>query len=172
VIFDELDRALLRELQNYARQSDAELAAATGTTPEIVAERLYTLHQRRVIRGYHAVVDPVTMGRVIQALVVVRIRTYVSHGIESFRDWAMAAPETVNLFATSGSGNFVLHVALPTTDDLYSFVAERIVSHPAVLEAQTSLVFEHVRGRSVEPFEGQPPGRHGADIHTPGEYVS
>jgi len=44
--FDALDRALLRELQNDARQTNRDLAAKTGVSPSTSLERVKLLRER------------------------------------------------------------------------------------------------------------------------------
>jgi DNA-binding Lrp family transcriptional regulator len=168
VIFDELDRTLLKELQNNARQTNVELATTVGMPTGIVAERVRALVERGVILGYHAEINLSATGRRVQALVSVRVRTSAEYAVRDFRTWVEARPEMVNLFVTSGSSDFVLHVAVPGTDDLYSFVMDHLVTQPTVLEVVTSLVFDHVRHRMAEPVAGV--HRHRKLVPAPPQY--
>jgi DNA-binding Lrp family transcriptional regulator len=169
LIFDELDRALLRELQDYARQSNTELASAVGVAPAVVADRVQALFDRGVILGYRTEIDLSIVGRGVQALIAVRIRASASQAIDNFRSWASNTPEMVDTFVTSGNSDFVLHVAVPTTHDLYSFIADQLVTRPAVFEVRTSLVFEHFRTHTIEPIDHATASRHrtGSSIPTP-----
>lgn len=167
MVFDELDRALLRELQNYSWQSDAELAIAVGVTPAVVAERMHALLTQGVIRSCHAEVDLTAIGRPVQALVAVRIRASVNNAMDTFYNWVCEAPEMVNVFVASGGSDFLVHVAVPTTGDLYNFVTERVITQPAVLEARTNLVFEHVHARVIDPFDDEETSRHRRRYVTP-----
>lgn len=160
MIFDELDRTLLKELQNNARQTNVELAAAVGIPPGIAADRVRTLFEQRVILGYHAEIDLPAAGRRVQALVSVRVRMSTEHAARDFRAWVQTRPEMVNMYVTSGSSDFVLHVAVPNTDDLYSLVMDHLVTQPTVFEVRTSLVFDHVRRQVVEPVDDGQVRRH------------
>ena len=73
MIFDDLDRALLKELQNHARQSNVELAGAVGAPAAMVADRVRALLEQGVILGYHAEIDVQAAGRPVQALVAVHL---------------------------------------------------------------------------------------------------
>lgn len=148
---DELDRALLRALENDARQTNRELAAATGVAPSTSLERVRSLRQRGVIRGFRAEVDLPAVGRPVQALISVRIRPPSRQVIEAFREWAARLPETIGLFVTSGSQDFLIHVAVPDTDGLYAFVIDRLTERREVADVQTSIVYEHVRAPHVDP---------------------
>lgn len=148
---DELDRALLRALENDARQTNRELAAAAGVAPSTSLERVRALRQRGVIRGFRAEVDLHAVGRPVQALISVRIRPPSRQVIEGFREWAARLPETIGLFVTSGTQDFLIHVAVPDTDGLYAFVIDRLTERREVADVQTSIVYEHVRSPHVDP---------------------
>jgi DNA-binding Lrp family transcriptional regulator len=100
---DELDTALLRELQRDARRTNRDLAAAVGVAPTTALDRTRSLRQRGVIRGALLDVDLAAIGRPVQALIAVRIRPPSRRNIEAFRDWAARLPDIVGVFVVSGS---------------------------------------------------------------------
>jgi len=91
---DALDRAILRRLQQDGRQTNRDLAEAVGIAPSTALERTRALRARGVITGVHAAIDPVALGRSVQALVGVRIRPQSRETIESVRDSVAKMPET------------------------------------------------------------------------------
>jgi DNA-binding Lrp family transcriptional regulator len=149
---DELDLALLARLQNDGRQTNRELAEAVGVAPSTSLERVRSLRERGVIRGYHAEVDLEALGRAVQALVAVRIRPPSRQNIEAFREWAARLPETLGVFVVSGGDDFLIHVAVPNTDGLYAFVIDRLTERPEVADVRTSVVYEHRRVRVLTPL--------------------
>jgi DNA-binding Lrp family transcriptional regulator len=151
VELDALDRALLRELQNDARQTNRDLAAKTGVSPSTSLERVRLLRERGMITGYHAVLDLDTAGRPVQALISVRIRPPARAVIEGFREWAARLPEVIGLFVTSGAHDFLIHIAVPDVDSVYAFVIDRLTERREVVDVQTTMVYEHVRSRCIEP---------------------
>jgi len=162
VELDALDRALLRELQNDARQTNRDLAAKTGVSPSTSLERVRLLRERGMITGYHAVLDLDTAGRPVQALISVRIRPPARAVIEGFREWAARLPEVIGLFVTSGAHDFLIHIAVPDNDGLYAFVIDRLTERPEVADVNTSIVYDHLRSRVLVPAQQvgrrQPPG--------------
>ncbi|MGW7514680.1 Lrp/AsnC family transcriptional regulator [Streptomyces sp. NPDC054796] len=151
VELDALDLALLRELQNDARQTNRDLAAKTGVSPSTSLERVRLLRERGVITGYHAALDLDAAGRPLQALISVRIRPPARAVIEGFREWAARLPEVIGLFVTSGSHDFLLHIAVPDVDGVYAFVIDRLTERREVADVQTTMVYEHVQSRRIEP---------------------
>jgi DNA-binding Lrp family transcriptional regulator len=154
---DSVDWAILRELQDDARTTNRDLAAAVHVSPSTSSERVRALRATGVIRGYHADIDLDALGRHVQALTAVTIRPPTRQNIEAFRNWASTLPELLGVFVVSGSNDFLLHVAVPRTDALYAFVIDRLTERPEVADVNTSIVYEHIRRVTLEPFEdGQP----------------
>ena len=149
---DALDLALLRELQDDARQTNRDLAAAVHVSPSTSSERVRALRASGTISGYHATVDLPALGRRVQALTAVTIRPPSRENIEAFRDWAAGLPEIVGVFVVAGGDDFLLHVAVPDTDALYAFVIDRLTERPEVADVRTSVVYEHIRRPVLEPL--------------------
>ena len=147
---DSLDRALVAALQDDARQTNRDLAAAVHAAPSTTSERVRALRATGVVRGYHADVALEALGRQVQALIAVRIRPPSRQHIEAFRDFAAGLPETVGVFVVSGGDDFLLHVAVPDTDALYAFVIDRLTERREVGDVRTSVVYEHIRRPVLE----------------------
>jgi DNA-binding Lrp family transcriptional regulator len=153
VELDSVDRALLRELQNDARQTNRDLAAKTGVSPSTSLERVRLLREHGIITGYHAALDLEAAGRPVQALISVRIRPPARPVIEGFREWAAQLPETIGLFVTSGAHDFLIHIAVPDVNGVYAFVIDRLTERREVADVQTTMAYEHVQSHCIEPAD-------------------
>jgi len=149
---DATDWAILAVLQDDARTSNRDLAAAVHVSPSTSSERVRNLRADGVIRGYHADVDYGALGRHVQALTAITIRPPTREIIEAFRNWVSELPEIVGVFVVSGAADFLLHVAVPDTDALYAFVIDRLTERPEVADVNTSVVYEHIRRTRLEPL--------------------
>lgn len=148
---DELDTAILRELQSDARKTNREVAAAVGVSPTTALDRTRALRRRGVIRGAILDVDLPSIGRPVQALIAVRIRPPSRRNIEAFREWVSTLPDTLGLYVTTGTDDFIVHVAVPDNASLYEFVIDRLTERPEVADVRTSIVYEHIRNPRIEP---------------------
>lgn len=148
---DELDTAILRELQVDARRSNRDIATATGVSPTTSLDRTKSLRERGVIKGARLELDLAEIGRPVQALVAVRVRPPTRDRIEGFREWAASLPEVLGVFVTSGSEDFLIHVAVPDNEHLYAFVIDRLTEKPEVADVRTSIVYEHLRTPAIMP---------------------
>jgi DNA-binding Lrp family transcriptional regulator len=149
---DAVDWALVRALQDDARKTNRDLAAAVHVSPSTSSERVRALRHEGVIRGFHADIDFDALGRHVQALTAVTVRPPTRENIEAFRNWASALPELVGVFVVAGASDFLLHVAVPDTDALYAFVIDRLTERPEVADVNTSVVYEHIRRPVLEPL--------------------
>lgn len=152
-LVDELDTAILRELQRDARRTNRDIAAAVGVSPTTALDRTRGLYRRGVIRGARLDVDLPSLGRSVQALIAIRIRPPSRVNIDAFRSWAITLPETIGVFVVSGNEDFLLQVAVADNDALYAFVIDKLTERDEVADVRTSVVYEHVRPQVVSPAE-------------------
>ncbi len=148
---DELDTAILRELQLDARRTNRDIAAAVGVSPTTALDRTRALRERGVIRGPALTVDLAAIGRPVQALIAVRIRPPSRQNIEAFRNWVTALPDTLGVFVTTGTEDFLIHVAVPDNESLYAFVIDKLTERAHVADVRTSVVYEHLRNDRIGP---------------------
>jgi DNA-binding Lrp family transcriptional regulator len=148
---DELDKAILRELQVDARRTNRAIAAAVGVSASTALERTRSLRDRGVIRGAVLDLNLAAVGRGVQALIAIRIRPPSRRNIEGFRNWTAQLPETIGVFVVSGSEDFLVHIAVRDNQDLYAFVIDRLTQRPEVADVRTSVVYEHLHKTQIIP---------------------
>lgn len=145
---DGMDRKLLALLAQDARRTNQSLADALNIAPSTCLLRLKALKQAGVIQRFTIDVDTESLGRVLQALVSVRLRPGARHLMTAFGEELRAFPEISQFFTLGGADDFLIHITAVDTDHIREFVLEHLSSNPAVAGTQTNLVFEHVRGTS------------------------
>jgi DNA-binding Lrp family transcriptional regulator len=148
---DELDTAILRELQDDARRTNRDIAAAVGVAPTTALDRTRSLRDRGIIRGALLDVDLARLGRPVQALIAVRIRPPSRQNIERFRNWVRQLPDTLGVFVTTGSEDFLIHVAVPDNESLYELVIDKLTQRAEIADVRTSVVYEHLRNHRIAP---------------------
>lgn len=149
IALDRTDRLIVALLQEDARRSNKELAAAAGIAPSTCSERLRRLSARGVLRGFHADVAPGALGIGLRALVAVRLRRHSSGEVETFRAHALGLVETVSVSHVTGPTDFLVHLVVRDAAHLRNLVVEAFSGWPEVAHIETSLVFEHVARRRL-----------------------
>lgn len=146
------DEVLLRLLQKNARMTNRDLARAAGIAESTCLERVRSLVQRGIISGWRAEVDLAAIGRPLRALISVRLQPKTTESVRSFQAEMLDAPETISIATVTGADDFIVEAAVSDVDHLRVFVLEHVTSRPDVVDARTSLVYEHRRKAVLEPY--------------------
>jgi Lrp/AsnC family transcriptional regulator, leucine-responsive regulatory protein len=112
---DDVDRALLAELQTDGRQSVAQLARTVHMSTSAVADRLRRLEEAGVIGGYRAVVDPERLGFGILAFLRLR---YPSSNYGPLHELLARIPEVIEAHHVTGDDCFILKVVATSMSHL------------------------------------------------------
>jgi DNA-binding Lrp family transcriptional regulator len=149
---DSVDRALLAELQNDARQTNKALAGKVGVAPSTSLERVRELQTRGVITGFAARVDPAAIGRPMEAILSIQQGSSQRQATENLLEHAAALPETVRVMALTGTTDIIIHVAVRDMDHLRDLIWN-LIERREVARIQSSLVLAKVEGPSLLPLD-------------------
>jgi Lrp/AsnC family leucine-responsive transcriptional regulator len=106
---DAVDWRILGELQSDARLSQNEISRRVTLSAPAVAERIRRMSDAGVISGYHARIDPVALGRPVQAFV--QLDCYGPKCVlkdPAVLDW----PEVLELHRITGDACSLLRIAV------------------------------------------------------------
>jgi DNA-binding Lrp family transcriptional regulator len=146
---DDVDRAILEALSLDARLPNNRLAERVGVAPSTCLARVRALRAAGVVQGFHAEIDLAALGRPLQAMVAVRLAVHAREQIEAFTAAVRALPGVLSVFHMTGPTDYLVWVAAADAQDLREFVVDHLATHPAVAHAETSLIYEHVRGPGI-----------------------
>ncbi|MGI8948601.1 MAG: Lrp/AsnC family transcriptional regulator [Ornithinimicrobium sp.] len=146
---DDTDQRLVRLLALDGRMSNAMLAREAGVAESTCLVRVRSLRERGVIRGIHAEIDPEAVGRPVQAMIAVRFGGHRRQHFEAFRDEVPHLPGVLAAYHVAGATDYLVHVAAESADGLRDFVLDHLTNRPGVLHAETSLIFESLRGHGT-----------------------
>lgn len=143
MLLDPVDLEILRLLQNDARTTYKDLAAAVGVAPSTCLDRVNRLRRTGVVLGHELRVDPARLGRPLEALLAVQVRPHRRELIGPFVERVRALPESRTLFHLTGPDDYLVHVAVASTGDLQRLVVDEFTSRPEVARVETRLIFQH-----------------------------
>ena len=149
---DEIDAAIVDELQRDARQSNRDLAAKLGIAPSTCLERVRSLRTRGVITGFHAAISLRALNRDVQALIAVQVRPLNREVINDFKRYMAGLPEVLAVFVLAGGDDFLVHVAVPSLDHLHGFLVDRLSQRREVVSFRTSVVYQQVHNPVLTPL--------------------
>ncbi|HVV11076.1 Lrp/AsnC family transcriptional regulator [Amycolatopsis sp.] len=143
---DALDRKIIAALRLNGRATYAELGRTVGLSASSVHERVGKLESAGVITGYHAVVNPSTVGLGVTALVGIQ-PTDVAED-DDVAEALGQLPEVESCYAVAGDEAFVVKVRVPTVDELERCLG-RLRRIAGVARTRTTVVLS-------TRFEGRP----------------
>jgi DNA-binding Lrp family transcriptional regulator len=146
---DDVDRAILEALSLDARLPNNRLAERVGVAPSTCLARLRALRAAGVVQGFHAEIDLAALGRPLQAMIAVRLTVHAREQIDAFTAAVRALPGVLSVFHMTGQTDYLVWVAAADAQDLREFVVDHLATDPAVAHAETSLIYEHVRGPGI-----------------------
>lgn len=148
---DEVDRRILSALVDDARITNKQLAELVGIAPSTALMRTRALSERGIITGYEAKVNLSAVGRSVQALISVSLRAHDRDQIDAFTSRVPHLPGVLATFHTSGAVDYLLHIAVASTEELRDWVLDNLTTDPVVGHTETTLVFEQIPGRGPLP---------------------
>lgn len=149
--FDDVDRAILGALALDGRITNTALAARVNLAESTTAQRVRALKQSGVIKSINARLDLAALGHPIQAVIKVRLGSHNRKHVHELYDRMVTIPGVLSVLHVAGEDDFLLHVAVRSSEALRDLVLEHITTHPAVRQTETQLVFEVREGAGVLP---------------------
>ena len=154
---DDVDSAIVAELQRDARQTNRDLARVVGVAPSTCLERVRLLRERGVLAGYTARVDLPALNRRVQALVTVQVRPLTRDVIDSIHDSLIVLPEVLAVFVLAGGDDFLVHVAVQDIEHLQAFLLDRLSQRREIVGFRSSVIYQHSM-KQVVPVLADPLG--------------
>ena len=137
---DDIDRKILKILQENARTSLKTIAENTFLSSPAVSARIEKLEKDGIISGYHALIDPIRLGYHILAFINLNVDP---DDKPKFYEFASNVPNVLECNCVTGEYSMLMKVAFQSTMELDLFIGK----------TSTQIVFStHVgpRGVSVE----------------------
>ena len=149
---DEVDRRLLRALQNDGRISNLELAQICNLSTSSCSERVRRLRDQGYITGFTAVLDPAKVGRALLIFVEVLLEKTTADVFESFAAAARRAPEVLECHMVAGGFDYLIKARVADMAAYRGFLGDILVNMPGVRETRTYAVLEEIKSTSALPI--------------------
>ncbi|MBC9954220.1 Lrp/AsnC family transcriptional regulator [Leucobacter sp. cx-42] len=141
---DELDRAIIEILEREGRLNNVDLAARIGLTPGPCLRRVQRLERDGIIRGYHAEVDPASVGRAFEVILLFELAAHDAATIESFERELSALPEVLELRRLFGSPDYFARVGVENLEAYEDFHTHRVSAVTGVARFTSHIAIKNV----------------------------
>jgi Lrp/AsnC family transcriptional regulator len=149
---DEVDREILRLLQDDADLTARELAEHVGLTPTPCWRRVQNLEKAGVIRARVALLEPTELNLAVTALVHIRTNDHSAAWLDRFSAGIADLPEIIEAYRTSGEIDYTLKVVVPSID-AYDDFYKRLIARVDLYDVRTVFVMEQMKHTTALPLD-------------------
>lgn len=150
-LLDELDRAILRIVQQDGRISNLDLARQINLSPPATLARVRRLETAGFITGYAALLGRERLGYDMVCFISVTLQIHQLDQVERFRQMVQAIPQVLECHHVTGEYDYLLKVVVQNRKDLEHFVMEVLTPISGVARIHTSIVLNEVKHTTVLP---------------------
>lgn len=148
---DDIDRRILRELQDNARISNVDLSRRVNLSQTPCLERVRRLERDGFIQRYAAILDPVHLGQSQLVFVEVSLDRTTSDVFETFRAAIAGRPEVLECHMVAGGFDYLLKIRVTDMTGFRLFLEEGLNTIPGVRESSTYVVMEEIKETTAIP---------------------
>ena len=149
---DDYEIRMLEILQRDGRKPVSELAQEIGLSNTPCARRFDSLREVGILKGFQAVIGRRAVGLMVEVFVQVRLASHSDGSPERFTAAVGAMDEVSSCWTMTGDHDFLLHVMVPSVDDLNDFVMHRLMRLSGVRDVHTQLVLQNIKGPGRVPL--------------------
>lgn len=149
---DEIDRKLLRILQEDSRKSVQELGDAVGLSASACHRRLRSLEERRLIAGYHALLNPAALGFSMQFFIEVGLISQSEAALDAFEAAVKDIPEVLECHLMAGQSDYILRVICRDHEDFERLHRRLSARLPGVARIHSNMSIRTVKARTGLPL--------------------
>ncbi len=150
---DSIDRKLLGELQREGRVTNVELAHRVGLTAPPCLRRVRALEDEGVIRGYHAELDPASLGFSITVFAMVSLKSQAESALREFETAMNDLAEVREVHMLNGEIDFILKIVSRDLQSFQEFLTSKLTPAPNVASVKTSLTIRTSKNEPGVPME-------------------
>lgn len=149
---DSIDRRILEILQKNSNITNAQLAKEIGLSPAPTLERVNKLQSSGVIKGYHASIDPSSVGLGVSTFVMVSLKGHNKDNIEKFINAIKGIDEVIECHHVTGAGDFILKIVSADISAYQQLMLEKVSNIDVVDSLQTMVILSTFKDSQALPI--------------------
>ncbi len=149
---DAIDRKILAALQADASVSHADLAGRVGSSAASVWRRIKALEDARILLKTVRLVDADKVGRGVNVLCNVRVRSHAREVRTAFETFVRTRPEILECYSVSGEWDYLLRVVVADVAEYERFLMTILLDHPSVGGAASHFALSQTKYTTALPL--------------------
>ena len=150
-MLDDLDRRILRNLQEDPTQSLPDLADRLGLTASRLSRRLEKLREGGVVKGTRAVIDWQALGYAVEVSLRVTLDKTNPRAFDEFIPAAREIPEVLEIQTFLGRVDVRLSVIARDMAHYQQLYRERILTLPHIADIEPLMHISRIKSDEVLP---------------------
>ena len=146
----ELDRKILRVLQQEANMPLDKVAEITGSSRTAVWNRIKKFEASGLIQRYSVILDAELAGLGETFYVTIRTNKHDTDWLQKFSDAIAQLPEIIEAHRLAGENDYMLKVQVPTTRDYDGFY-RRLIDRVEIYNVTSHLSMETLKSNAPLP---------------------
>lgn len=149
---DDLDLAILREIQEDSRISNSELARRINLSQPATHARLKRLENIGVIRRHVSLLDREKLGLDLICFFHVRLQVHSEEALIRFEESMQGFPQVLECHYLTGEFDYLLKAVFRNRDELEQFQRRQLTTLPDVTRVITSVALSEIKSTTVLPL--------------------
>ena len=150
---DEIDRKILKQLQENARISNVDLADKVGLSAAPCLRRVRGLEDEGVIRKYVTLLDPLKLGLTVSVFIQVSLEKQMRNALDTFEASILARDEVMECYLMTGDADYLVRVVVPDVAAYERFLKDVLTRLEGVAGIKSSFALKQVKYSTVLPLE-------------------
>jgi len=142
--YDNLDQAILEELQQNGRMSVADLARKIHLSQPAVHNRIKRLEREGVIRQYVALLDHQQIGYDLMCFLQLTLNPHSHEVIQAVRDQIQQEVVVLECYRISGRADMLLKIIIENQRALNDFI-QQLTKMDGIERIETALVLDYIK---------------------------
>ena len=149
---DNIDRKILRMLQENSKITNSYLSKQIGLSPAPTLERVRKLEKKGIISGYHAQLNLSKIGLGVSTFVLVSLKEHNKKNINIFLDKINKVTNVIECHHITGTGDFILKVVSENIASYQKLMLDKISEIEATDSLQSMVILSTFKDTKVMPL--------------------
>ncbi len=136
---DNIDRKILRRLQDDGRVTNVSLAQDVGISAPPCLRRVRALEDAGYIQGYFANLNHGLLGFGVSIFAQVKLKSQAEEDLNTFEEYIHSLPMVRECHMLAGDVDFLIKVVAKDWDAYQMFLTQHLTSAPNVTSVKSSL---------------------------------
>jgi DNA-binding Lrp family transcriptional regulator len=129
------------------------LAEEAGVSASLVSRRLARLREAGVLKAVVGVLDPVSVGLTVAAIIRVRLRDHAAANVKAFRDMVARMEEATLCVMLTGEADYLVRIVARDLPHFQEIVQSKLLRCAAIAHMESSIVLETLKDTTALPLD-------------------